>query len=188
MTLSHWVSFRIYKHFKIILFNYLFIDHLCGLVIGVPGYRSRVPGFDSLRYHIFWEVVGMERGPLKLMNTIEELLERKSSGSGLKKWDYSHRSSVGLITRHPLSANVFTNFADKRRSLGRCSSFVDQSHGDFFIFINLLFMVHIYYSFYLIQMISVFKSFSALRAVLSGRSSTQLLRIWRWRKKGSSET
>jgi hypothetical protein len=32
---------------------------------------------------IFREVVGMERGPLSLVNTIEELLGRNSSGSGL---------------------------------------------------------------------------------------------------------
>jgi hypothetical protein len=31
---------------------------------------------------IFWEVVGLERGPLSLVRIIEELLERKSSGSG----------------------------------------------------------------------------------------------------------
>jgi hypothetical protein len=41
-------------------------------------------GFDSRRrYQIFWEVVGLERGSLSLVNTTEELLERKSSGSGL---------------------------------------------------------------------------------------------------------
>jgi hypothetical protein len=34
-------------------------------------------GFDSQRYQIFWEVVGLERGPLSLVSTIEELLERK---------------------------------------------------------------------------------------------------------------
>jgi hypothetical protein len=42
-------------------------------------------GFDSRRYQIFWEVVCLERGPLSLVSIIEELLERKSSGSGLKK-------------------------------------------------------------------------------------------------------
>jgi hypothetical protein len=39
---------------------------------------------DSRDYQIFWEVVGLERGPLSLASTIEELLERKSSGSGLE--------------------------------------------------------------------------------------------------------
>jgi hypothetical protein len=55
---------------------------LCGLVVTVPGYRSRDPGFDSRLYQIFWEVVGLERGPLSLVRIIEELLERKSSGFG----------------------------------------------------------------------------------------------------------
>jgi hypothetical protein len=56
-------------------------DRLCGLVVRVPGYRSRGPGFDSRHCHIFWEVVGLERGPLSLVTIIEELLEWKSSGS-----------------------------------------------------------------------------------------------------------
>jgi hypothetical protein len=34
-------------------------------------------GFDSRRYQIFWEVVGLERGALSLVSTIEELLDRK---------------------------------------------------------------------------------------------------------------
>jgi hypothetical protein len=50
--------------------------------------------FDSLRYQIFWEVVGLERGPLSLMSTIEELLERKSSCSGKENREY------GLGIRH----------------------------------------------------------------------------------------
>jgi hypothetical protein len=45
-------------------------------------------GFDSQRYHIFWEVVGMERGTLSFVSTIEEPLERKSSGSGLEIREY----------------------------------------------------------------------------------------------------
>jgi hypothetical protein len=32
--------------------------------------------------------VDLERGPLSLMSTIEELLEIKSSGSGLENLDY----------------------------------------------------------------------------------------------------
>jgi hypothetical protein len=50
---------------------------LCGLVVRVPGYRSRGPGFYSRRYQIFSGVVGLERGPLSLVRIIEELLERK---------------------------------------------------------------------------------------------------------------
>jgi hypothetical protein len=57
-------------------------DRLCGLVVRVPGYRSRDPWFDSRRYQIFWEIVGLERGPLSLVRIIEKLLECKSSDSG----------------------------------------------------------------------------------------------------------
>jgi hypothetical protein len=55
-------------------------------MVRVPGYRSRGPGFDFRRYQIFREV-GLERGPLSLLTIIEELLERKSSGSGLENRD-----------------------------------------------------------------------------------------------------
>jgi hypothetical protein len=47
-------------------------------------------GFDSLRYQIFWELVDLERGPLSLVGTIEELLGRKSSVSGLENRDNGH--------------------------------------------------------------------------------------------------
>ena len=50
-------------------------DRLCGLVVRVSGYRNRGLGFDSRRYQIFWVVVGLERGPLSLVKSIEELLE-----------------------------------------------------------------------------------------------------------------
>ena len=53
----------------------LWLDRLCGLVIRVSGYRYRCLGFDSRRYQIFWVVVGLERGPLGLVRSIEELLE-----------------------------------------------------------------------------------------------------------------
>jgi hypothetical protein len=62
-------------------------DRLCGLVVRVSGYRSRGPGFDSQPYKIFWQVGGQERGPLSLVITNEELLEKRSSGSGLENRD-----------------------------------------------------------------------------------------------------
>jgi hypothetical protein len=46
------------------------------------------PGFDSRRYQIFWEVVGLERGPLSLMSSIEELFERKIRGVSLEIREY----------------------------------------------------------------------------------------------------
>jgi hypothetical protein len=58
-------------------------------------------GFDSRRYQIYCEVVGLERGPLSLVSTTEELLDRKSSCSGLENRDYSRTGSAELTTRHP---------------------------------------------------------------------------------------
>jgi hypothetical protein len=49
---------------------------LCGLVVRVPVYRSRGPGFDSRCYQIFWEVVGLERSPLSHVRIFEKLLEK----------------------------------------------------------------------------------------------------------------
>jgi hypothetical protein len=43
----------------------------------LPVYGARSPGFDFRRYEIFGEVVGLEQGPLSLMSTTEELLDRK---------------------------------------------------------------------------------------------------------------
>jgi hypothetical protein len=57
-------------------------DRLCGLVVRVSGYRSRGPGFVSRLFQILREAAGLERGPLSLVRTTEELLGRKSSGSG----------------------------------------------------------------------------------------------------------
>jgi hypothetical protein len=64
------------------------MDRLCGLAVRVPDYRYRGLGLDSRRYQIFWEVVGMERGSLSLVSTIEELLGINSSGSGLENRKY----------------------------------------------------------------------------------------------------
>jgi hypothetical protein len=80
------------------------------------------PGFDSQRYQIFWEVVGLKRGSLSLVSITEELLERKSSGSGLENQGYSHRGSSALTTRHNSTGKFGTNFSDKQRSLGRIVS------------------------------------------------------------------
>jgi hypothetical protein len=55
----------------------------------------------------------LERGPLSLVSTTEELLERKSSGSGLENLEYSRKGSVTLTTWQSLSAIVGTNFIDK---------------------------------------------------------------------------
>jgi hypothetical protein len=66
-------------------------DCLCGLVVRVPGYRSRGPGSIPGATRFFEKYLGVERGSLSLVITIEELLERKSSGSGLERREYGRR-------------------------------------------------------------------------------------------------
>jgi hypothetical protein len=67
---------------RIYAFCLYFADRLCGLVVRVSGYRYRGPVFDSRRFQIFWEAVGLERGPLSLVRRTEEVLGRNSSGFG----------------------------------------------------------------------------------------------------------
>jgi hypothetical protein len=51
-------------------------------------------GFDSRRYQVFWEVVRLERGPLSRASATEELLGRKSSGSGLENREYGREDPL----------------------------------------------------------------------------------------------
>jgi hypothetical protein len=69
--------------------------------------------------------VGLERGPISLVSTNEELLGRKSSGSGLEIGEYGCRdlSRSQRGTFYPKKVGI--NLAVKRRSLGRYSSLVD---------------------------------------------------------------
>jgi hypothetical protein len=108
---------------KFFFFTYLIWPPLCSRDQS-SWLQIRSPVFDFGRYQIFW-VVGLERGPLSLVSIIEELLERKSSGSGLGKPEYD---SWVPPRDTPLCTKVGTNSADKRKSFGRYRSLADLGH------------------------------------------------------------
>jgi hypothetical protein len=84
---------------------------------------SEVPG--SIHGHYKKKSSGSGTGSTEPRETTEELLERNISGSGLE----TENTAVGIRhTDHVATSirkKVGTNFADKRRSIGRYSSLVD---------------------------------------------------------------
>jgi hypothetical protein len=79
-------------------------------------------GFESRRYQIFWEVVGLQRGSLSLASTTDELLGRKSGGSSIESREYGRRDPLRWL-RGPLYAR---KLALTSQTTGGCS--VDTVH------------------------------------------------------------
>jgi hypothetical protein len=80
-------------------------------LLRVPGYRSSGLGFDSRRYQIFREVVGLKRGPISLVRIIEELLVWKrnpavqSNSLGIHEKFNENRSR--WVSRHRICMQVW---------------------------------------------------------------------------------
>jgi hypothetical protein len=81
-------------------------------------------GFDSRRYQIFWEVVGLERGPVSLVSKIEELLGRKSSGFSLEIREYNSRDPAKIGTNFAWSVEFSRELRSRSLFLFVCNIYM----------------------------------------------------------------
>jgi hypothetical protein len=87
--------------------------------------------FDSRSYQIFWEVVGLEWGPLSLMGTTEGLLGRNSSDWGLESREYGRGNPLRWLRNTVYHQMLALTSRNCDGYLGRCSSLADSGHGIF---------------------------------------------------------
>jgi hypothetical protein len=94
--------------------------------------QIQMSGFDSRCYQILWEAVGLERGPLSLVSTTEELIGRKSSGSCPENREYSLRDPSrcprGTIYTQKLA---LTTLKSSGRSVGIVRSWIQTTEFSF---------------------------------------------------------
>jgi hypothetical protein len=79
--------------------------------------QIQMSGFDSRRYQIFGEVLGLQRGPLSLVSTTEELLGIKISGSSQENREYGCRDPFTHDILCP-QKSVLTSPTSSDRSVG----------------------------------------------------------------------
>jgi hypothetical protein len=84
-------------------------DRLCGLVVRVLGYRSGGPG--SIPGTTRKKIVGLEWGPLSLVNTTEELLERKVAAPVYK----IENTAVGIRHADHVAPSIRISWQSLRR-------------------------------------------------------------------------
>jgi hypothetical protein len=85
------------------------MDRLCGLVVRVLGYRSG--GLGSIPGTTRKKVVGLERGPLRLVSTTEELVDRKVAAPVQK----TENTAVGLRHADHLAPPIRKSWQSLRR-------------------------------------------------------------------------
>jgi hypothetical protein len=85
-------------------------DRLCGLVVRVLAYRSggpgSIPGTTGKK-----KVVGLERGPLSLVSTTEELLDRKVAAPVYK----TENTAVGIRHAVRVAPSIRKSWQSLRR-------------------------------------------------------------------------
>jgi hypothetical protein len=94
-------------------------------------------GFDSRRYQIFREVVGLERGPLSLVSTTEELIGRKNISCCIEIREYGRRNPSrwprGIVCPQKLTV---TSPTSDHRSVGLVRSRTQATEFSFLLYIQ----------------------------------------------------